>query len=84
MAPATILIRRPVEEVFNAFVDPNAPTLVWFTRSSGRPAVGERTQLASYRVEIAYEAKRILDRTDRPTQKPIRTGIIQVWKLDPA
>jgi uncharacterized protein YndB with AHSA1/START domain len=36
-----MLIRRPVEEVFNAFVDPAVTTIFWFTRSSGRLAVGE-------------------------------------------
>lgn len=30
-----MLIRRPVEEVFNAFVDPAVTTRFWFTRSSG-------------------------------------------------
>ncbi len=36
-----MLIRRPVEEVFNAFVDPAVTTRFWFTRSSGRLAPGE-------------------------------------------
>lgn len=36
-----MLIRRPVEEVFNAFVDPAVTTQFWFTRSSGRLASGE-------------------------------------------
>jgi len=40
-ARATMLIRRPVEEVFNAFVDPEVTTKFWFNRSSGRLAVGE-------------------------------------------
>jgi len=30
-----MLIRRPVEEVFNAFVDPAVTTRFWFSRSSG-------------------------------------------------
>ena len=35
VARATMLIRRPVAEVFNAFVDPTVTTRFWFTRSSG-------------------------------------------------
>ncbi len=34
-AVAELLIRRPVEEVFEAFVDPNITTKFWFTGSSG-------------------------------------------------
>jgi uncharacterized protein YndB with AHSA1/START domain len=30
-----LVIRRPVEEVFRAFVDPAVTTRFWFTRSSG-------------------------------------------------
>ena len=35
-----MLIRRPVEEVFNAFVDPDVTTKFWFSRSSGRLVPG--------------------------------------------
>lgn len=31
-----MLVRRPVDEVFNAFVDPAVTTRFWFTGSSGR------------------------------------------------
>lgn len=41
VARATMLIRRPVEEVFNAFVDPTITTRFWFSRSSGPLALGE-------------------------------------------
>jgi uncharacterized protein YndB with AHSA1/START domain len=37
-----MLIRRPIEEVFNAFVDPTVTTKFWFSRSSGRLAPGEK------------------------------------------
>ncbi|MEU4806626.1 SRPBCC family protein [Actinosynnema sp. NPDC023587] len=33
---ARMLIRRPVGEVFQAFVDPEITTRFWFTKSSGR------------------------------------------------
>jgi uncharacterized protein YndB with AHSA1/START domain len=35
-AKAEMLIRRPVSEVFEAFVDPAVTTKFWFTRSSGK------------------------------------------------
>ncbi len=31
-----MLVRRPIEEVFNAFVDPTVTTRFWFTKSSGK------------------------------------------------
>jgi uncharacterized protein YndB with AHSA1/START domain len=31
-----MLVRRPVAEVFDAFVDPKVTTRFWFTKSSGR------------------------------------------------
>jgi uncharacterized protein YndB with AHSA1/START domain len=36
IAKAEMLIRRPVAEVFGAFVDPAITTKFWFTKSSGR------------------------------------------------
>ncbi|MFT3823404.1 MAG: SRPBCC family protein [Chitinophagaceae bacterium] len=36
MAKAAMLIRRPVEEVFEAFVNPAITTRFWFTKSTGR------------------------------------------------
>ena len=33
---AQMLVRRPLDEVFNAFVDPTITTRFWFTRSSGK------------------------------------------------
>jgi uncharacterized protein YndB with AHSA1/START domain len=35
-ATAQTLIRRPVAEVFEAFVNPDTTTKFWFTKSSGR------------------------------------------------
>ena len=37
-----MLIRRPVEEVFEAFIDPEITTKFWFTKSSGRLEEGKR------------------------------------------
>ena len=36
IAKAEMLIRKPVEEVFDAFVNPAITTQFWFTKSSGR------------------------------------------------
>ena len=38
---AQMLIRKPVAEVFEAFVDPAITTKFWFTKSSGRLEPGE-------------------------------------------
>jgi uncharacterized protein YndB with AHSA1/START domain len=39
-----MLIRRPVADVFEAFVDPDVTTKFWFTKSSGRLEEGKQTQ----------------------------------------
>lgn len=39
-----MLIRKPVEAVFEAFVNPEVTTRFWFTHSSGRLEKGQRVQ----------------------------------------
>lgn len=39
-----MLIRRPAAQVFEAFVDPEVTTQFWFTKSSGRLAMGREVQ----------------------------------------
>jgi uncharacterized protein YndB with AHSA1/START domain len=39
-----ILIRKPVAEVFEAFVNPDITTKFWFTKSSGRFEAGKQVQ----------------------------------------
>jgi uncharacterized protein YndB with AHSA1/START domain len=39
-----MLIRRPVAEVFEAFVNPVITTQFWFTKSSGRLEAGKQVQ----------------------------------------
>jgi uncharacterized protein YndB with AHSA1/START domain len=61
-APVTktgMLIRQPVAEVFEAFVNPDITTKFWFTRSSGRLEVGKRVQWdwEMYDVSIPVTAK---------------------------
>jgi uncharacterized protein YndB with AHSA1/START domain len=36
-----MLIRKPVEQVFNAFIDPVITTKFWFTKSSGKIETGK-------------------------------------------
>lgn len=43
-ATTQMLIRRPVSEVFEAFVNPEIATKFWFTKSSGRLEPGKRVQ----------------------------------------
>lgn len=43
-ASAQMLIRRPVKEVFNAFVDPAVTTRFWFTKSSGVLEAGKEVR----------------------------------------
>ena len=44
VAKAELLIRRPAEEVFEAFVDPAITTKFWFTKSSGRLEPGKKVR----------------------------------------
>ena len=41
-----MLVRRPIDEVFNALVDPAVTTRFWFTKSSGRLEPGARVTWA--------------------------------------
>lgn len=42
IAKTGMLIRRPIEEVFTAFIDPSVTTQFWFTKSNGPLKVGEQ------------------------------------------
>lgn len=39
-----MLIRRPVQEVFEAIIEPSITTKFWFTKSSGRLEAGKRVR----------------------------------------
>jgi len=41
---AQMLIRRPVAQVFEAFVNPQITTKFWFTKSSGRLELGKKVR----------------------------------------
>lgn len=42
VAKAEMLIRKPVAEVFQAFIDPAITTKFWFTKSSGKLEAGKQ------------------------------------------
>lgn len=44
VAKAEMLIRKPVAEVFEAFINPDITTKFWFTKSSGRLVVGKQVK----------------------------------------
>lgn len=41
IARATMLIRRPVQDVFNAFIEPSITSKFWFSRSNGSLVSGQ-------------------------------------------
>lgn len=71
---AQMLIRRPVVEVFEAFVDPAVTTKFWFTKSSGRLEPGREVRWdwemydvsARVHVKEVEENARILIEWDDP------------------
>jgi uncharacterized protein YndB with AHSA1/START domain len=56
-----MLIRKPVADVFEAFVNPDITTKFWFTKSSGRLEVGKQVQWdwEMYGISIPVTAKAI-------------------------
>jgi uncharacterized protein YndB with AHSA1/START domain len=81
---AQMLIRKPVAEVFEAFVDPAITTKFWFTKSSGRMEPGKEIQWdwemygvsALVTVKAVEEDNRILIEWDDPPC-PVE------WQFDP-
>ena len=61
IAKAEMLIRKPIEEVFEAFIDPVITTKFWFTKSSGRLETGKRVQWdwEMYGVSAELDVKKV-------------------------
>jgi uncharacterized protein YndB with AHSA1/START domain len=59
MTKTGMLIRRPVVDMFEAFINPDITTKFWFTKSSGRLEVGQPVQWAweMYDISIPVTAK---------------------------
>ena len=61
-----MLIRKPVGEVFEAIVNPDITTKFWFTRSSGRLAVGRPIRWDWQMYDISIEVTpRMIDNNRR-------------------
>lgn len=60
-AKAEMLIRKPVAEVFEAFVDPAITSRFWFTRGSGRLEPGKQVtwEWAMYGVSVPVSVKAV-------------------------
>lgn len=65
MAAAGMLIRRPVAEVFEAFVDPATTTKFWFTHGSGRLNAGK---------EVRWEWRMVAG-SQATLMRPVRTNL---------
>jgi uncharacterized protein YndB with AHSA1/START domain len=61
VAKTGMLIRKPVAEVFEAFVNPDVTTQFWFTKSSGRLQAGKQVQWQweMYGISIPVTAKAV-------------------------
>ena len=81
-----MLIRKPVAEVFEAIVNPDITTKFWFTRSSGRLAVGRpiRWDWQMYDVSIEVTAKAIDNNRRIVVEWPGYSGPTTVeWRFAP-
>jgi len=61
VATASMLIRRPISEVFEAFVDPEITSKFWFTKGSGRLEAGITVhwEWEMYDISVPVEVKAI-------------------------
>jgi uncharacterized protein YndB with AHSA1/START domain len=65
-AKTAMLIRRPVAEVFQAFIDPAVTTKFWFTRSTGRLEAGKQVE---WIWEMYDKSTRVVVRTIDPNRR---------------
>ena len=60
IAKTEMLIRKPISEVFEAFVNPEITSKFWFTSGSGRLKAGEQVQwdweMYNHSVEVSVKA----------------------------
>ncbi len=81
-----MLIRRPVAEVFEAFVNPDITTQFWFTRSSGRLESGKQVEWAweMYDVSAVVTVQAIEPNTRIVMEWPGYSGLTTVeWLFTP-
>lgn len=88
-APVTrtgMLIRKPVAEVFEAFLNPDITTKFWFTRSSGRLEVGRHVQWdwEMYEISVHVTPKAIESNKRIVIEWPGYSGLTTVeWMFAP-
>jgi|SRR5215475_3424985 len=81
-----MLIRKPVADVFEAFVNPEITTKFWFTKSSGRLEVGNSVQWdwEMYDISILVTPKAIQPNKRIVIEWPGYTGPTTVeWIFEP-
>jgi len=81
-----MLIRRPAAEVYEAFVDPAITTKFWFTKGSGKLALGESVQWAweMYGIEVPVTATVMEPPTRLVIEWPGYSGQTTVeWRFEP-
>jgi uncharacterized protein YndB with AHSA1/START domain len=86
MTKTGMLIRKPVADVFEAFVNPDITTKFWFTKSSGRLQAGKQVQWdwEMYGISIPVTAKAIEPNTRIVIEWPGYGGLTSVeWKFAP-
>lgn len=87
VAKASILIRKPVAEVFEAFVDPDIITNFWFDKSSARLETGATVQWRWEIFDMTVDVS-VLDATENERIE-IRWGTneydisVVEWNFDP-
>ena len=86
MTKTGMLIRRPVADVFEAFINPEITTQFWFTKSSGRLEVGKQVQWdwEMYEVSAPVTAKVIEPNMRILIEWPGYSGLTTVeWRFAP-
>jgi uncharacterized protein YndB with AHSA1/START domain len=81
-----MLIRQPVADVFEAFVNPDITTKFWFTKSSGRLQAGKQVQWdwEMYDISILVTAKAIEPNKRIVIEWPGYSGLTSVeWIFAP-
>ena len=87
VAKTGMLIRRPVAQVFDAFINPETTTKFWFTKSSGRLEAGKQIQWEweMYGISIPVTVKSIEPPRRIVIQWPGRNGLSTVeWNFLPS
>lgn len=86
VATTGMLIRKPVAEVFEAFINPDVTTKFWFTRSSGKLESGKHVQWdwEMYGISIPVTVKSIEPNKRIVIQWPGQNGPTTVeWTFTP-